>query len=147
MIKKATQIVSFRFGDVQLLDILNFVRGATRLDSFLRAYKISQRKNYFSVWRVRKPEKLNKIQIFPYETFFNKLRNNAPLEIEYSCFQIVICRSNDIQRSIMEIQNELTSSNWTKKELDEFARTRKHVYLWRLFALTWQRGRFSNVSS
>ena len=35
VIKKANQFVSFKFGDVQLLDIMNFLGGATSLDSFL----------------------------------------------------------------------------------------------------------------
>ena len=37
VIKKANQFVSFKFGDVQLLDIMNFLGGATSLDSFLKA--------------------------------------------------------------------------------------------------------------
>ena len=37
VIKKADQFVSFKFGDVQLLDIVNFLGGATSLDSFLKA--------------------------------------------------------------------------------------------------------------
>ena len=37
VIKKANQFVSFKFGDVQLLDIMNFHGGATSLDSFLEA--------------------------------------------------------------------------------------------------------------
>ena len=37
-IKKANQFVSFKFGDIQLLDIMNFLGGATSLDSFLKAY-------------------------------------------------------------------------------------------------------------
>ena len=39
VIKKANQFVSFKFGDVQLLDIMNFLGGATSLDSFQKAYK------------------------------------------------------------------------------------------------------------
>ena len=38
VIKKANQFVSFKFGVVQLLGILNFLGGATSLDSFLKAY-------------------------------------------------------------------------------------------------------------
>ena len=42
VIKKANQFVSFNFGDVQLLDILNFLCEATSLDSFLKAYKTAE---------------------------------------------------------------------------------------------------------
>ena len=36
VIKKANQYVSFKFGDVHLLDILNFLGEETNLDSFLK---------------------------------------------------------------------------------------------------------------
>ena len=39
VIKKANQFVPFKFGDIQLLDIMNFLGGATSLDSFLKAHK------------------------------------------------------------------------------------------------------------
>ena len=47
VIKKANQFISFKFGDFQLLDIVNFLGGATSLDSFLKAYKTSETKRFF----------------------------------------------------------------------------------------------------
>ena len=47
VIKKVTQFVSFKFGDIQLLDIMNFLTGATSLDSFLTACKTSEKKGSF----------------------------------------------------------------------------------------------------
>ena len=47
VIKKANQFVSFKFGDVQLPDILGFLGVATSLDSFLKAYKTLETKSYF----------------------------------------------------------------------------------------------------
>ena len=47
MIRKANQFVSFKFEDVQFLDIVNFLGAATRLDSFLKAYKTSETKKFF----------------------------------------------------------------------------------------------------
>ena len=47
MIKKAKQLVSFKFVDVQLLDNMKFLGGATRLDSFLKASKTSETKSSF----------------------------------------------------------------------------------------------------
>ena len=44
-IKKANKFVTFRFGVVQLLDMLDFLRGTTSLDSFLEVYKISKMKS------------------------------------------------------------------------------------------------------
>ena len=46
-IKKASQFGSFKFGNVQLLDKLNFLGGATSLDSFLKAYRLQTRKMVF----------------------------------------------------------------------------------------------------
>ena len=37
--KKANQFISFKFDDNQQLDIMNFLGGATSLDSFLKAFK------------------------------------------------------------------------------------------------------------
>ena len=34
VIKRANQFNSFKFGDIELLDVMNFLGGATRLDSF-----------------------------------------------------------------------------------------------------------------
>ena len=47
VIKKANHFVSFKFGDVQFPDILNFLGGATSLDSFIKAYKTSDTKGFF----------------------------------------------------------------------------------------------------
>ena len=46
LIKKANQFTSFIFDDIQLLVIMNFLGGATSLDSFLKALKTSKTKNF-----------------------------------------------------------------------------------------------------
>ena len=47
VIKKANQYVSFKFGDIQLLDIMNFLGGATSLDSFLKGHKTKETKGFY----------------------------------------------------------------------------------------------------
>ena len=47
VIKKANQFVSSKFGDNQLLDNMNFLGGATSLDSFLKAYNTKETKGFF----------------------------------------------------------------------------------------------------
>ena len=47
VIKKANQFVCFMFVDVQLLAFLNFLGGATSLDSFLKAYRTSETSGFF----------------------------------------------------------------------------------------------------
>ena len=46
LIKKANQFISLKFGDIQLLDTMNFLGGATSLHSFLKAYKTSETKGF-----------------------------------------------------------------------------------------------------
>ena len=87
VIKKANQFVILKFGDVQLLDLLYFLGGAWSLDSFSKAYKISETKKYFPHESFDDPEKLNNTQLSTYETFFRKLRNIYPLENDYSDLQ------------------------------------------------------------
>ena len=87
VIKKANQFVSFKFGDVQFLDIMNFLRGATSLDSFLKAYKTSETKGLFPNERFDCPQKLNNREFPPYDAFFRKLRNVNPPEKDHSNYQ------------------------------------------------------------
>ena len=87
VIKKANQFVSFKFGDVQLLDIMNFLGGATSLDWFLKAYKTEETKSFFPYECFDKPEKLNNKRLSPYDSFFSKLRNINPLEKDYNDFE------------------------------------------------------------
>ena len=47
VIKKANQSVSFIFGDVHFLYVMNFLGGATSLDSFLKANKTTKTKGFF----------------------------------------------------------------------------------------------------
>ena len=79
--------MSFKFGDVQLLDIMNFLGGATSLDSFLKAYKTAETKGYFPYERFDCPQKMNNSELPPYDAIFSKLRNMNPLEKNYSDYQ------------------------------------------------------------
>ena len=83
VIKKANQFVFFKFGDVQLLDIMNLLGGATSLDSFLKAYKTEETKGFFPYEWFDNPEKLNNKELPPCDSFFSKLRNINPLEKGY----------------------------------------------------------------
>ena len=87
VIKKANDFVSFKFGDVQLLDIMKFLGGATTLDSFLKAYKASEMKGYFPYEWFDTPNKLDEQQLPSYDDFYSKLKNSNPLDKEYDDFQ------------------------------------------------------------
>ena len=77
--KKANQFVSFKFGDVQLLVIMNFLGGATRLDSFLKAYKTAETEGFLPYDWFDCPQNMNNSELPPYDAFFSKLRNLNPL--------------------------------------------------------------------
>ena len=86
VIKKANHFVSFKFGDVHFLDILNFLGGATSLDSFLKAYKTNETRGFFPYEWFDSPNKLDATFLPPYECFFSKLRDHNPLEKEFTDF-------------------------------------------------------------
>ena len=47
VVKKANQFVTFKFGHIQLPDSMALLGGATKLDSFLKAYKTKDTKAFF----------------------------------------------------------------------------------------------------
>ena len=65
VIKKANQFVSFKFGDVQLLDVMNLLGGATSIDSFLNAYKTAETRGFFPYEWFDCPQKLNNSEFPP----------------------------------------------------------------------------------
>ena len=82
VIKKANQFISFKVGDFQLLDVMNFIAGATSLDSFLKAYKTSETKGFFPYERFDHPDKMQNPELPPYDAFYSKLRSCNPLDTE-----------------------------------------------------------------
>ena len=81
-IKKANDFKSFRFGDIQFLDITKLLAGATTLNSFLKPYKASETKGFFPYEWFDYPDKLD-FPEFPYEALFSKLRNNNLLDKDF----------------------------------------------------------------
>ena len=67
VIKKAKQFISLNFGDIQLLDIMNFLGGAINLDSSLKAYKTSETKELFPYKWCDHPNKMQKTELHPYD--------------------------------------------------------------------------------
>ena len=84
VIEKANQVISFTFGDIQLLDIMNFLGGATRLDSFLKAYRTSKAKGFFPYEWFDHPDKMQNKEFPPFDAFYSKLRSCNLLETEYT---------------------------------------------------------------
>ena len=62
VIKKANHFISFKFFNIELLDKMNFIRGARNLDSILKAYKTSETKTFFPYEWFGHPDKLPKTE-------------------------------------------------------------------------------------
>ena len=69
VIKKANQFISFKFGDIQLLDIMNFLGGTRSLHSFLKAYKAAKTKRFLPYERFDHPDKMPHTERPPYDAF------------------------------------------------------------------------------
>ena len=89
--KKANQFVSFKFGNIQLIDNMNFLGGATSLESFFEAYKTKETQGFFPYETFNCAEEMNKKEFPPYDSFLSILRNNSnPLEKDYNDFQNLV---------------------------------------------------------
>ena len=83
VINKTNQFISFKFGDVQFLDIMNILGGAASLDSFLKAYKTSETKSFLLHEWFDHPDKMQNTVLPPYDAFYSQNHSCNPLETEY----------------------------------------------------------------
>ena len=104
VIKKANQFISFKFGDVQLLDIINFFGGATSLDSILKAYKVSETKGSFPYEWFDHPDKLQKTKLPPYDAFYRKLRSCNPLEANYTDYVNLLKNGLTTEKTVVQLK-------------------------------------------
>ena len=104
VMKKANQFVSFKFGDIQLLDIMNFLGGATSLDSFLKAYKTKETNGFFPYEWFDCPEKMNNKELPPYDSFSSILRNSNPLEKDYNDFQNLVNSGLTTEQAVAKLR-------------------------------------------
>ena len=88
--KKTNKFVSYKFGNVQFVEIMNILGGATSLDSFVTAYRTSERKGFFPNEWFDSPDKLMNQSLPSYDDFFSRLRNCNPLEKTHSGYQFLI---------------------------------------------------------
>ena len=108
VINKANPFVSLKFGDIQLLDIMNFLDGTTSLDFFLKGYKTKETKNFFPYESFDSPEKMNNKELPPYESFFSILRKNNPLEKDYNDFQNLVNNGSTTEQAVAKLRMNRT---------------------------------------
>ena len=98
------KFISFKFSDVQLLDIMHFLGGATSLGLFLKAYKTSETKGFFPYEWFDHPDKMQNTDLPPYEAFYNKLRSCNPLETEYTEFFNLLKIGLTTEQAVMKLK-------------------------------------------
>ena len=104
VIKRASQFSSFKFGDFQLLDIMNFLGGAESLDSLLKAYKTSETKRFFPCEWLDHPNKVHNTELFPYDAFYSKLRSCNPFEAEYMDYVILLKSGLTTEQAVVKLK-------------------------------------------
>ena len=104
VIKKANQFISFKFGDIQLLDIMNFLGGATSLVSFLKAYKTSETKGFLPYEWFDHADKMQNTEFPPYDAFYSKLQSCNPLEAEYTDYVNLLKSVLTTEQAVVELK-------------------------------------------
>ena len=97
-----------------MTDILNFIGGATTLDSFLKAYDTSETKGFFPYDWFDCPSKLDHETLPPYNAFFNKLRNHNPLEADFIRFEKLLFSGHTKQEALIEMKISTTPLTGTE---------------------------------
>ena len=104
VLEKTNHIVSFKFGDIQILDIMNFLGGATRLDCSLKAYKTKETMDFIPYEWFDCPEKINIKELPPCDSFCSILRNNNPLEKDYNDFQKLVNSGLTTEQAVAKLR-------------------------------------------
>ena len=102
--KKANQFISFKFGDIPLLDIMNFLGGAKSLDSFLKAYKTSETKGFFTYEWFDHPDKMQNPEHPPYDAFYSELRSCNPPETEYTDYVNLLKSGLTTEQAVIKLK-------------------------------------------
>ena len=104
VIKKANQFISFKVGDIQLLDKINFLGGATSLVSFLKAYKTSETKVFFPYEWFDHADKMQNTERPPYDAFYSKLRSFITLEGEYTDYVNLLKSGLTTEQAVVKLK-------------------------------------------
>ena len=104
VIKKANQFISFKFGDIQPLDIINFHGGAKSLGSFLKAYKTSETKRFSPYEWFDHPDKMQNTELPPYDAFYSKPRSSNPLEAEYTKYVNLLKSGLTTEQAVVKLK-------------------------------------------
>ena len=90
---------------------MNFLGGATSLDSFLKAYKTKETKGFFPYESFDCPEKVNNKELPPYDSFFSILRKSNPLEKHYNDFQNFVNSGLSTEQAVTKLRMDRIPPN------------------------------------
>ena len=115
VIKKANQFISFKIGDIQLLDLLNFLGGATGLDSFLKAYKTSETKRFSPYEWFDHPDKMKNTELPAYDAFYSELRSCNPLGAEYKDYVNLLKSGLTTEQDVVKLKLSKPPPSWIEE--------------------------------
>ena len=104
VIRKANQFVPSKFGEFQLLDIMNFLDGATSLESFIKPYNTKETIGFFLWEWLDCPGKMNNKKFPSYVSFFSILRKYNPLEKYYNDFQNLVNSGLTTEQAVAKLR-------------------------------------------
>ena len=104
VIRTGNEFIGMNFLGLQFMDTLNFLRGATSLDNFLKAYGASEEKGFFPYEWFDSNEKLIESQLPPIECFWGKFKNHNVLSVDYGTFMDCKKKRNLRKRNLREIE-------------------------------------------
>ena len=83
---------------------MNFLGGATSFDSFLKAYKTSETKGFFPYEWFDHPDKMQNVELPPYDAFYSKLRSCNPLEAEYTDYVNLLKSGLTTEQAVVKLK-------------------------------------------
>ena len=104
VIKKANQFILFKFGDIQPLEMMNFLGGATSLDSFLKAFKTSETEGFSPYEWLHHSEKMQNTEPPSYDAFYSNHRSCIPLESEYTDYVNLLKNGLTTEQTVVKLK-------------------------------------------
>ena len=83
---------------------MNFLGGATSLDSFLKANKTSETKGFFPHEWFDNPDKMQNPELPPYDAFYSKLRSCNSLETEYTDYVNLLKSGLTTEQAVIKLK-------------------------------------------
>ena len=83
---------------------MNFLGGATSLDSFLKAYKTSETNRFLPYEWFDHPDKMQNTELPPYDAFHGKLRSCNPLEADYTDYLALLKSGLTTEQAVVKLK-------------------------------------------